>query len=45
MAEDCPADQEISLHGDSHGHQVAPGDKYLMFMIMMSSDDDYFVIR
>ena len=41
MAEDRPADQEISLHGDGHGHQVAPGDKYLTIMIMMWSDDDH----
>ena len=45
MAEDRPADQEISLHGDGHGHQVAPGDKYLTIMIMMWSDDDHVVIR
>ena len=45
MAEDRPADQEISLHGDGHGHQVAPGDKYLMIMIIVSSYDDHVVIK
>ena len=42
MAEDRPADQEISLHGDGHGHQVAPGDKYLM--IMFWSGDQHLMI-